>query len=356
MLKPEDSELVSRLIADGELDQAQAINGSDSSSALIESMISRHAHSADPAPLEDLSRLAAATDDPGRVLAHLQDVAGEFTPSDLVQSLDPLADRCLQLGRPDLACQAFELMAAQSPLTDGQLSMAVKASRFCGDPDRAYAFISRNCRRRAISPLDLPAELRSLALRVLRETNRNGEAFELLGEAYRVAGSIGEKRKNLDGLIEAATLAGRTAEIVPFLEDFILQTEAGALPWREFIQRKDRRDLDDDFVRYGKLLAEHLEWQSLTEEAFNLYRRLAFLGDAASLDRCAVIYQWARQERELAELLRVLGPARLKPEYQLLQAAWQPTARSARRRSCCAWFLTATIRKRRESGRNWGAC
>ena len=155
---------------------------------------------------------------------------------------------------------------------------------------------------------------------MLRETNRNGEAFELLGEAYRRSTSIREKQRTLDDLIQAATLAGRTAEIAPFLGDFILETEAGRLPWAEFIQRGDRHESDEDFVRYGKLLAEHCEWRSQTNEAFDIYRKLTILGDTASLDRCTVIYRWARSDKDLDELFHLLGPGGLKPEHQRLLA------------------------------------
>lgn len=335
VLIPRQSELVKRLMADGRHDRALAIVGEGMIAAvdpitgepvaleaspanLVRVLLDSIDHDFDETSRVRIDALVAMTDDPGGVLEVLNERRRVIPGPLMVQLLDHLATRAVQTGDPRLAVSIFHQLEELTPLTLEQTRDLVAACRYAGDPRSALDAISRHLHQTQSPFTQLPDDLRSLTIALHRELNEGGRAFDLLSEEFKATLDPAQRESLVELITTVAAQSERLADSLPILKEYVADTAAGKLGWRELGNREDPADEDHDFQKFAPLLAQHLEWSHRTSEAFDLYRKLAILGDIEALDRCVTIYPWVDRQEDLTELLEATVPVVQRERYTLL--------------------------------------
>ncbi|MBL9151235.1 MAG: tetratricopeptide repeat protein [Verrucomicrobiales bacterium] len=329
LLIPRQSELVKRLVADGRHDRAlalvgEAVNGeggaavAPTASNLVEVLLDSADHHFDDAAVQRIDALVRITDDPAGVRQVLLDRRRILPHGLLPTLLDHLAVRAVHAGDPALAVSIYADLEALQPLNLEQTIQKVAACRFSGDPRGALESISHYLQSNRQPFSLLPEDLRMTTIALHRELNEGGKAFDLLSEEFKATLDPAQRHQLVELITTVAAQSQRLGDSLPILQDYIANTAAGRTGWRDLLGRREADPTDADFRRFGAMLAQHLEWNNQTDEAFNLYRKLAALGDRAALDRCVTVYPWIDRQEDLTDLLAALVPVSDREAYTLL--------------------------------------
>lgn len=335
VLIPRQSELVKRLMEDGRHDRALAIVGEGmiagvdpvtgepvaleaSPASLVRVLLDSIDHDFDEASRVRIDALVRMTEDPAGVLEVLNERRRVIPGPFMSQLLDHLATRAVQTGDPALAVSIYRQLEEITPLSLEQTRALVAASRYAGDPRGALDAISRHLHHARLPFTQLPEELRNLTISLHRELNEGGEAFDLLSEEFKATLDPAQRESLVELITTVAAQSERLADSLPILEEYLAGTAAGGLDWRALVDRANAADVDHEFKKFAPMLARHLEWNNRTSEAFDLYRKLAVLGEIEALDRCVTIYPWVDRQEDLTELLSVVVPVAQRERYTLL--------------------------------------
>jgi tetratricopeptide (TPR) repeat protein len=329
LLIPRQSELVKRLVEDGRHDRAlalvgESVNGTDTALAaptasnLVQVLLDSADHDFDEAARLRVDALVRITDDPAGVRKVLLDRRRILPHGLLPTLLDHLAVRAVHAGDPALAVSIYDDLQTLQPLTLEQTEKRVAACRFSGDPRAALESVSRYLEANRLPFTQLPEELRMTTIALHRELNEGGKAFDLLSDEFKATLDPTQRHELVELITTVAAQSNRLSDSLPILQDYLANSLAGASGWRELLTRTSADPADDDFRRFGGLLAQHLEWNNQTSEAFDLYRKLAAMGDLVSLDRCVTIYPWVDRQEDLTDLLEAMVPVAERETYTLL--------------------------------------
>lgn len=323
LLVPRDRELMRRMITDGMTERAFHIMGVKNGSAavLVERLIAGSTPDGAKQLVGDLKLLMPSISDPESVYRVICAKRQAF-PAGVLQNLqDVLALRSLQLGNPKLAAKIYQDLASEGFLNWDQVRRAVAAARFTSQPERGIAFVTGHLERNHLDHSELPGDLRNALVDLNREINHGSQAFDLLAEEIKRHRDSPQLREIMDELAQVSIEANRFADAIPLIEGYLDLTAAGRMSWEELAKHRfEPRDSDKDFRKYAKLLGAYLEWHDRSAEAFDLYRKMALLGDSAALERCLTIYPWCSRENDLADLLACLHPILSRPDTGLLYA------------------------------------
>ncbi|MCB1088781.1 MAG: tetratricopeptide repeat protein, partial [Verrucomicrobiae bacterium] len=339
LLIPRQSELVKRLVEDGRHDRALALVGESMNSGgatngaptsvdptpanLVKVLLDSADHDFDEAGRARIDALVRITDDPKGVLDVLLE-RRRLIPKELLPDLlDHLAVRAVHANDPALAVSIYGELEQLSPLDLDQTVRHVAACRFSGNPRAALETISRYLQTNRLPFTQLPEDLRKTTVSLHRELNEGSQAFDLLSAEFKATLDPTERHELVDLLTTVAAQSDRLEDSLPILQDYLANTDAGKHEWRELLHRKAPHPSDADFMRFGKLLAQHLEWNNQTSEAFDLYRKLAAMGDLESLDRCITVYPWVDRQEDITDLLETQVPVTDRETYTLLLARLQ---------------------------------
>lgn len=339
LMIPRDAELVERLLEDGRHERALALVGAtvaveqadqpedtaavpDAATAadLLTTMLDALPAAASEADVARLDTLVRIVDDPAAVHAVLTGKLGRLPAAARPALLEALAGRALQTGDPALAARVYSEIDAIQPLSLDRLRRMILACRYSSQQRLALESVSRYLSRNRLPFTQLPADLRDLTVALHREVNEASQAFDLLSEEYRANLDPDHRQDLVELLTTTAAQSNRLNDTLPLLQDYLATTEAGRLNWSRLAARPQPHPTDGAFLKYGKLLAQFLEWNNQVENAFVLYRKLALLGDTESLDRCVVVYPWIDHQLEVTELLETLVPVKGRDAYTLLLA------------------------------------
>lgn len=334
LLIPRQGELVSRLVKDGRHDRALALVGesvgggqaSDSPPTpanLVTVLLDSADQHFDEAAIQRIDALVRITDDPAGVRKVLFDRRRILPHGLLPTLLDHLATRAVHLGNPALAVSLFGDLETLQGLDLDQTGRCVAACRFAGQPRAALDVISRYLEANRLPFTQLPEDLRMTTIALHREVNEGSKAFDLLSEEFKATLDPAQRHELVELLTTVAAQSDRLPDSLPLLQDYLASTDAGRKDWTELLGRNPSSPSDADFLRFGKILARHLEWNNRTSESFDLYRRLAAMGDLESLDRCLTIYPWVDRQDDAADLLEALAPVKGREAYTLLLARLQ---------------------------------
>ena len=333
-LIPRQSELVNRLVQDGRHERALALVGEGvlpggdalvdpSPATLVEVLIDSIDHDFDEASRERIDALVRITDDPAGVYKVLNDRRRVIPQEMLPELLDHLAVRAVQAGDPALAVSLYADLEKLSPLNLDQTRASIAASRYAGQPRVALDTVSHYLAANQMPFTQLPDDLRKLTIGLHRELNEGSVAFDLLSEEFKATLDPAERHELVELITTVAAQSARLTDSLPLLEDFLANTDAGKRDWRDLLTRTESADDDADFLQFGKMLAQNLEWNNRSSEAFDLNRKLAVMGDVDALDRCVTIYPWVDRQGDATDLLEALVPVVARDRYTLLLARLQ---------------------------------
>lgn len=327
-LIPRQSELVERLVEDGRHDRALALVGEGiaadggvtqlSSASLVEALLDSFVNHFDKATEERIDSLVRVTDDPAAVRQVLL-ARRSLLPDELLPKLlDHLAVRAVHAGDPKLAVTIYGDLEAIEPLDLEQTTKLIAACRFSGNPRAALDASTRYLSAQRLPFSQLPEDLRMTIIALHREVNEGSAALDLLSEEFKATLDPRHRQELVELITTVAAQSDRVGDSLPILETYLTKMDAAKADWRELLGRKSQSDTDPEFVRFGRTLAQHYEWANRTDEAFDLYRKLAAMGDLDSLDRCITIYPWIDRQEDATNLLEAMAPVKERETYTLL--------------------------------------
>ena len=268
-----------------------------------------------------------------------------------------LAHNALGAENPALAAEIL-LEACKLPGVDWETARdAVQAARWAAQPERAVEALdlfaaqflpdSRppsastpaavgSAKASAAAPAPVragpPEEYTWLRYDVLLEVGRPAEAFSV---ARRWLESLGESEpipeEEFEKIVRAGYQGDRAPELLPIFRRFLHDQHLTTATWEEVRDAAKRhegdhaaalRELDltpANFER-SKLFAQMCEWYDAFDEGFDMYRKLAVLGDEEALDRCVDLYISLQRGEELAELMLETGPVSGNTDHSLILA------------------------------------
>ncbi|MCB1229630.1 MAG: tetratricopeptide repeat protein [Verrucomicrobiae bacterium] len=336
-LIPKQAELVKRLMADGRHDRALALVGEEMAKSadpetgepipteatpanLVKLLLDSIDHDFDESSRVRIDTLVQITEDPAGVRDELLSRRKVIPGPLMAQLLDHLATRAVQNSQPELAVSIYQDLKKIAPLNLDQTRACVAANRYAGNPRGALDTVSAYLEEQQMPFTQLPEDLRDLIVGLHRELNEGSIAFDLLSEEFKATLDAHE-RESLIGLITTvAAQSSRLPDSLPILEEFLANTEAGEKDWRQLATQKTPGTDDADYLKFASMLAQHLEWNNQTSEAFDYYRKLAVMGDVEALDRCVTIYPWVDRQEDVTDLLQTVVPVVQRERYTLLLA------------------------------------
>ena len=344
-LVPKRSELYERLVRDG--DQARALELAAAERQAAADAVAQAQELppdeiiatafADPAALTGLNTDPAARARLVDALARsadleasykqLVDHAGSLQSAACDELLRALADTALAHNQPELAARFYaEFLRAHPETSPALAAQMVRSFRFNGQPAQALAYLSSWIDARDGAAIDVPADLRLLHVNLLLENNRPRPAFDAVKALWEREAAVGAvSEATVDLAVKIAGYADRSGDLRPLLAAWVNAQPLGQATW------EDVRDAArtpgsallagrDSFLRWGHLTAQWSEWNDEPQAAFDLYRRLAVLGDAHALGRCEDLWPGLSMQLSWMELLRVVVPVPDKPDYTLALA------------------------------------
>ncbi len=324
-LVPREHEVVGRLVADGQYERALELFGAEdgTTTTLIRDLIDENQADLNPRLIKSLQTLMAFSEEPGEVYELINEYRSDIPETVASNFLESLAIRSMQLGAPELASRIYQDLSRNQVLDEPQLRSAVTAARHSSNPLLGLNLLSDHLRKLQIPASHFPEDLRRMMITLSREVNQGERAFELLVEELRQSNESGARSRLMEELAQVSVEANRFEEGIPIIKRYVETTQAGQMDWDALVARKGPHPSDPEFMKYASMLATVCEWHNDADQAFDIYRKLALLGDLHALDRCVTIYPWALRQNDLADLLFRLYPIRERSGYSLLIARLQ---------------------------------
>ena len=302
-LMPEKSELMSRVIEDGDMSRALELIGDKPNAEAFDALILEYRNSASPRIFKEIAILVSLSDDPGSALETVRLNERYFTTEQRREICGRFAKRALELNQPATATTAYQWLADSVVLNEWELKRAIAVSRYSGRPQAAIDFIIENLQQRKLGFEKLPRSHRALLVTLNREVNQGDRALDFLKRELNLTVDYRKRWDVLDRMVTVAIQCEKLKEILPLIEEHIGTTELAKLSWKEIISRKKSHRTDPYFLKFAETVAQNYEWDSKVEKAFPYYQKLALLGNQASLKRCMEIYEWAQQTEAMRALL-----------------------------------------------------
>ena len=165
------------------------------------------------------------------------------------------------------------------------------------------------------------ARLSALNSTIALEGGKPGLAFDICLEELRGLPANSADHEPIERAITCAAQAGRTRELLPWLQRVVASLPESKMPLKELHQQalKNPGSLAE-YKKWAGELAKFADWNSEFETGFDQHLRLAIAGSLDSLDRCVALWDFLGCGEELSNLLVELGPQQKRPELQLVLA------------------------------------
>lgn len=251
----------------------------------------------DVASRELLAEGVILAPEPQRVLTALADLSGELTTEDREQLLRCVATRALDRGQPALAGLVFNQLVQLRPdaMSEEMLREVVRSWRANVQPAQALASLEAWMISAKVRGLTVASDLEDLRIQLLLETDHAAGAMDLLMARLEQEKTQGEvTQSTLERAVEIAGYCSRVVEMRPYVTAFLNSQPLGRASITEVAAAlKDGKSplLEQRglWMRLAKDLAHWCEWTNASDEALELYEKLAVLGDAEGLQRVVEI-------------------------------------------------------------------
>jgi predicted Zn-dependent protease len=248
--------------------------------------------------------------------------------------IEALVRNALASDMPGVAAAAYENCLRPFPPAETNLVKAVQLWRSAARPENAIRVLEEFEQQSGKGSSVLGPALVELKFNLLREVDRNSEAFDLASSLTAQSENEAARQKRVQRM---QVTAGTAAQQLKLLEEYRhrVQTHpADAATWRLIAAisvAADEPDLAKEAlqklisltpgdVEVQKRLAQLYEWDDEPNLAFDLYLKLAEQNDAAALERLIALNPGLYRDKDLLRLLRGLGVEAHQDSYRLILA------------------------------------
>ncbi len=140
--------------------------------------------------------------------------------------------------------------------------------------------------------------------------NMPAKAFEMaLAELSALSRLTKDDSKLVERARQAAVFAGKTGEMLPWIERYIATLPMAKMTWQQLL--KVPRPLKGEAVDYNywvRQAAQFADWNALAESSYKHHQRLVAIGDFDLVDRVLELTAFLGYGQDSAAFLKALGP------------------------------------------------
>lgn len=208
---------------------------------------------------------------------------GEIPEKQRLEVLDVLATNALATSQPDLAADALVESCHASTSTWPIVKDMISAARFAAKPAVAIEELRHwmQAHGEKLGPIE-QIEAKHLHYTLAMDCDLPGEALDLcLADLEKVNDVEAITDELMESAFEAATLAVRTKELLPWIESRLATFEEAALSPQELLSAKSTAG----YQLWIKRAADIADACGYADKAFAHHERLLAMGDTSGLDR-----------------------------------------------------------------------
>ena len=325
-LVPSDTAVMKRLTTDGKIERlreivSEKIGREPTDSDLLEHAVSELGKDGwDEAGIETVEQLATNIEEVEEGYKVITKIEKDIPAGPAAAIYSRLAHRALAEENPKLAAQVFQSLGNLSGMSEERTSEIVSSLRAASAPGEALDVLIKF---KEDNGGELPDSFSELYDTLALESENVGLAFDSALERFDKNKKNPEMmRKAIDKLITAGSHAGKTDKLIPLCDEYLATTKAGKMTWLEIVKARheDPNFTDKEFAEVAREAAKFGRWNDMPDKSFDLFRKLAALGDKTALQECIDLHKPLLRESEMATVLDAFVPVEGKPEYTLLAA------------------------------------
>lgn len=252
--------------------------------------------------------------------AILSPVIARLPPKHTKGLLTTLADNALACNDAALAAKAMLHLCDHRDATWDQVQRMMTVCGWAGKPGDAATTCEQWIKRHES---DLTPKQLDIARHAMEQlaivANMPGKAFDLaVSELHELPAITDANTELLERCRQAAVFAGRSKEMLPWIDLYLQSSPLAKLSWQDLI--KLPKPLADNHIAYVKWLrhaAQIADWNSLARESYHYHQRLVSLGDTDRMDRVLELTAHLGYGLVTAELLKALGPIEGREQLKL---------------------------------------
>ena len=284
---------------------------------------------ADPRVFDGILKIATEAEDPAVQFASLQEVdipAAQKAAVALTLALSAdQANTTAPLEFLDVLAREMHAYAVETmPVRSDAVLIAAQLYRRADRTELAFQALQDLVRASGIQSLS--AHAKEIYRVVALETGHPATAFSVAQDLWESAVRDGGPAQlcggvlddALDSYLKSAQASGNAAAAVPVLEGRLAENSilTGALAPATGAGIREKVE----FEKYGVILAQYCEWSSLPNRAFDVYGRLALMGNETARHRCRKLQPGLFRREELTEILLQNEPSLALEEIEELAA------------------------------------
>jgi tetratricopeptide (TPR) repeat protein len=283
--------------------------------------------------LNEALMVLSRSDEPRIAIERTRAIQSTFSPKDAKDFEEALINLSKRGGNPAVAAGLRREQIGEGEIRESALRELVDLWRAGGRPQEAiedldgYQVSARSMGR------TLSWKWVDLKIQLLRELNRNSEAYDLLLVHRALCEADRGDRKTLQLMGLCASQSGRAVEMIPLYEQWLDRHEADFELWEILgeLYASDKRfddaakalqkftDRNPHDIQKQIRLAQYLEWGGHPQRAFDLYLKRAEDRDPFVLERMKSLNAGLYRDRDLISALRFYVPQEgTNPELLLL--------------------------------------
>lgn len=241
---------------------------------------------------------------PAEAYALIGPKSQEIPEKQRLEVFDALVTQALASSQPGLAAEILRQSCRASTSTWATVKHMISASRASGSQAQAVEEL-RKWMAGHKGNLDAAQRVEAGSLRytLALEANLPSEALdECLKELNHHPGITTISPDLMERMHRAAALAGRTKEILPWIESYLASFPEAALPWQDLVKTAST----DSYKLWVKRAADIADGNLLADKAYAHHQRLVAMGDTSCLDRLLPLSTHLGRSEETAQVMQAI--------------------------------------------------
>lgn len=260
---------------------------------------------------------------PEEAFALLSPKADRIPPTFRLQLFRLLSRNALATSQPEVAVRILREACTTDNADWQTISALVDTERWNNRPEEARAalksWLEKHSNKLDPQLFDTANEmLFTLAL----EANVPGEALDTcLRDLHLLKPDDPISAPLMEQTFKAAEYAGKTREILPWIERHLRAFAEDRLDWPDLLKlTQSNTATDPAYLLWTRRAAQISDWNSIADRALHHHLRLIALNVTDSLDRYLSLSSYLGRGEEAAQLLSALGPVKDREDLQFTLA------------------------------------
>ncbi len=260
---------------------------------------------------------------PSEAWSIIKPVSAQIPDESRLALLRLISKNAMATGDSALAATIALHYADSVSATWKDITSMILAARWSGQTKEAIAKLRAWQQHHAETLTDAEkTELLQVGYNLALEANLPGDALDIcIAEIKSRPAITADSAQLIAQAHQAAILADRSREVLPWIESYLATTPEARLTWQDLNTKAHANN--ESLASYKEWLqraAQIADWHTMTDKSFAHISRLVAMGDISYIDRFIPLAHSAGRGQEMAEILNSLGPLAGKESIAILIA------------------------------------